>query len=405
MKSAKSAVPVNPITIPSWMEPMLPPDGQREIEDAAFDLIAKASSLAGQINPVVTGAVGALVRSMNCYYSNLIEGHNTHPRDIDRALHRDYSTEPKRRALQLEAVAHIEVQQAIDEGRDDSAFPASAAYTLWLHREFCRRLPEELLYLEDPESKRALRFEPGVLRDGEVMVGKHLPPAAADLPRFLSRFEQAYDPQNLSKVRQVVAVAAAHHRFLWIHPFYDGNGRVTRLMSHAMLKRLGVGSSLWSASRGLARNVGRYKALLMDADEPRRGDLDGRGNLSQSALIEFCQFFLTVCVDQVDYMRSILDPSELLRRMEIYVEEEVRASRLPKGSFPLLREALLAGEFERGQAPALTAYKERMARSVLSKLLDLGLLISTGARAPVRLGFPITVVERWFPALYPANSS
>lgn len=384
---------------------MLPPEGQRQIEDAAFDLIAKASSLAGQINPVITGAVGALVRSMNCYYSNLIEGHNTHPRDIDRALHQDYSTEPKRRALQLEAVAHIEVQRAIDEGRDDPALPTSTVYTLWLHSEFCGRLPDELLNVEDPESQRTLRFEPGVLREGEVIVGRHLPPAAADLPQFLSRFEQVYDPKNLSKVRQVVAVAAAHHRFLWIHPFYDGNGRVTRLMSHAMLKRLGVGSSLWSASRGLARNIGRYKALLMAADEPRRGDLDGRGNLLQAALIEFCQFFLSVCVDQVDYMRSILEPSELLRRMEIYVEEEVRAGRLPKGSFPLLREALLAGEFERGQAPALTAYKERMARNVLSQLLDLGLLTSAGARAPVRLGFPITVVERWFPALYPASSS
>jgi Fic family protein len=405
MKPAKTSALPHPNITPSWMEPMLPPEGQRQIEDAAFDLIAKASSLAGQINPVVTGAVGVLVRSMNCYYSNLIEGHNTHPRDIDRALHQDYSTEPKRRALQLEAVAHIEVQQAIDEGRDDPAFPASTAYTLWLHREFCSRLPDELLNVEDPESQRTLRFEPGVLREGEVIVGRHLPPAAADLPQFLSRFEQVYDPRNLSKVRQVVAVAAAHHRFLWIHPFYDGNGRVTRLMSHAMLKRLGVGSSLWSASRGLARNVGRYKALLMAADEPRRGDLDGRGNLSQAALIEFCQFFLSVCVDQVDYMRSILEPSELLRRMEIYVEEEVRAGRLPKGSFPLLREALLAGEFERGQAPALTAYKERMARNVLSQLLDLGFLTSAGARAPVRLGFPITVVERWFPALYPASSS
>ncbi|MGB8536765.1 MAG: hypothetical protein WCD57_10160, partial [Acidobacteriaceae bacterium] len=124
-----------------------------------------------------------------------------------------------------------------------------------------------------------------------------------------------------------------------------------------------------------------------------------------AALIEFCQFFLTVCVDQVNYMRSILEPSELLRRMEIYVEEEVRASRLPKGSFPLLREALLAGEFERGQAPALTGYKERMARTVLSRLLELGLLISGGSKAPVRLGFPITVVERWFPALYPQNLS
>jgi Fic family protein len=405
MKPAKLTPSEHPIITPSWMEPMLPPEGQREIEDAAFDLIAKASSLAGQINPVVTQAVGDLVRSMNCYYSNLIEGHNTHPRDIDRALHRDYATEPKRRALQLEAVAHIEVQQAIDEGRDDSAFPASAAYTLWLHREFCGRLPDELLQMEDTESKRSLRYAPGVLRDGEVIVGKHLPPAAADLPRFLSRFEQIYDPKNLSKVRQVIAVAAAHHRFLWIHPFFDGNGRVTRLMSHAMLKRLGVGSSLWSASRGLARNVGSYKSLLMAADEPRRDDLDGRGNLSQAALIEFCQFFLTVSVDQVNYMRSILEPSELLRRMEIYVEDEVRAGRLPKGSFPLLREALLAGEVDRGRAPALTGYKERMARNVLSRLLELGLLISAGTKAPVRLGFPITVVERWFPALYPQNLS
>jgi len=388
---------------PSWMEPTLPPDGQREIEDAAFDLTAKASSLAGQVNPIVTGAVGTLVRSMNCYYSNLIEGHNTHPRDIDRALRHDYSAEPKHRALQLEAVAHIEVQQAIDEGRDHGAFPASADYILWLHREFCRRLPEELLQVEDPESKRSIRCEPGVFRKSEVMVGRHLPPAAVELPRFLSRFEQAYDPKDLSKVRQIVAVPAAHHRFLWIHPFYDGNGRVTRLMSHAMLKRLGVGNSLWSASRGLARNAGRYKALLMAADEPRRSHLDGRGNLSQAALIEFCQFFLAICVDQVEYMRSILEPSELLRRMEIYVQEEVQAGRLPKGSFPLLREALLAGEFERGHAATITGYRERMARNVLARLLELRLLTSVGPRAPVRLGFPINVVERWFPALYPAS--
>src|SRR5271163_4387243 len=129
---------------PSWMEPMLPPDGQREIEDVAFDLIARASSLAGQTHPIVTESVGALVRSMNCYYSNLIEGHNTHPRDIDRALHRDYSNDPKRRVLQLEAVAHIGVQTAIDVGEDPVAFPASADYAVWLHREFCRRLPEEL---------------------------------------------------------------------------------------------------------------------------------------------------------------------------------------------------------------------------------------------------------------------
>jgi Fic family protein len=104
---------------------------------------------------------------MNCYYSNLIEGHDTHPRDIDRALHKDYSTEPRKRALQLEAVAHIEVQKAIDEGDDPKDFPASSAYAIWLHREFCRRLPDELLWVEDPETTRRIRLTPGALRDGK----------------------------------------------------------------------------------------------------------------------------------------------------------------------------------------------------------------------------------------------
>jgi len=170
-----------------------------------------------------------------------------------------------------------------------------------------------------------------------------------------------------------------------------------------MLKRMNIGNSLWSVARGLAREVGRYKELLMAADEPRRSDLDGRGALSQAALIEFCEFFLATCVDQAEFMRSILEPGELLRRIEIYTEEEVRAGRLPRGTFPLLREALLAGEFDRGKAVSITGYAERMARSAMSKLLERGLLVSNSPKGPLRLGFPLAVVERWFPTLYPAN--
>jgi hypothetical protein len=86
------------------MEPMLPPGGERKLEDLAIDLASKASALAGRVNPVVQHSIGTLVRSMNCCYSNLIEGHDTHPRDIDRALSKNYAREPQRRALQLEAL-------------------------------------------------------------------------------------------------------------------------------------------------------------------------------------------------------------------------------------------------------------------------------------------------------------
>ena len=247
------------------------------------------------------------------------------------------------------------------------------------------------------------RVIPGELRTDFVKVGRHVAPAPDQLAEFLQRFTEGYDPAHLSKLRRVVAVAASHHRLLWIHPFLDGNGRVARLFSHALLRDLGVGSELWAVSRGLARKVNDYKANLMAADQPRRGDLDGRGNLSLAALEQFCQFFLDACLDQVCFMESLLEPTELLGRIEIWCEENVRAGRLLRGSWPLLREAALAGEVPRGRAAAITGYKERQARSVLKDLESKGLLVSDTPRGPVRLAIPITVVDRWLPRLYPGS--
>jgi Fic family protein len=93
-------------------------------------------------------------------------------------------------------------------------------------------------------------------------------------------------------------IAAAHHRLAWIHPFGDGNGRVVRLHSHALLIRHGLaGHGLWTLSRGLARQRQRYYAALEAADRGRRNDLDGRGNLSDAALADFCVFFLDLPVE------------------------------------------------------------------------------------------------------------
>ena len=385
------------------MEPMLPRDAQTGLTDLALELVAKASELAGQIQHTVRESIGDLVRSMNCYYSNLIEGHNTHPRDINAALEDKYSPDPRRRVLQREARAHIEVQRLIDHVGRPQDLPISTTYIQWIHQEFCQRLPDELLWVEDPNTGAKVRVVPGRIRDGEVVVGRHIAPPAVDLPRFLSHFETAYTRNWLSRMQTIIAIGAAHHRFLWIHPFYDGNGRVARLLSHAMLLRSGVGSSLWSISRGLARNVTEYKNKLADADAPRQGDYDGRGERSAAQLEEFCAFFLRICIDQVEFMGSLLQPGELLRRMKLYTDDEVAAGRLPARAMSLLREALLMGEFARGRAPEITGYQERRSREILSTLLKKGLLVSKGPRAPVRLGFPLAVVERWFPQLYPVD--
>ncbi|EGV18082.1 Fic family protein [Thiocapsa marina] len=108
------------------MEPLLIGEGARQraaLTDLAIELAAKSAGLRRSLPSGIASALADLVRSMNGYYSNLIEGHDTHPVDIERALEGDYSGDPEKRLLQLEAQVHIAVQGWIDAGElDDRAF-------------------------------------------------------------------------------------------------------------------------------------------------------------------------------------------------------------------------------------------------------------------------------------------
>ena len=382
------------------IQPMMPMDPDSELGDLAADVLAASSYLAGAMRPQIQLGVAELVRSMNCYYSNLIEGHPTTPREIDEALDGLYSDDPETRSLQHGARNHIETQRKIDQGEVDISNPVSLDFAKWVHKDFCTNLPDDLLIIENPETGRKIRVVPGELRDGEVRVGRHIPPLATDVPYFMREFEEVYSLKKLRKIQSIVAVAASHQRFVWIHPFYDGNGRVARLMAHAFLMRIDVGSCLWSVSRGLARSSVEYKDRLAAADEPRHGDLDGRGALSDKRLFEFSRYFLQICLDQIKYMTHVLDPKELDQRIFSYCNLEMSNGNLPKRSDLLLRAALNSGEIHRGSAPEITGYQERRARDVLTKLIEMKLLVSTGPRKPVRLGFPSEVADRWFPKLY-----
>ncbi len=160
---------------------------------------------------------------------------------------------------------------------------------------------------------------------------------------------------------------------------------------------------LWSVARGLARNVHEYKQRLAAADEWRRGDLDGRGNLTQAGLVNFCAFFLKVCIDQVEFMGSLLEPAGLVERIRKFCENEISAKKLPRGTFTVLRELILAGKLERGKVADVTGYQERQSRSIVQALIKRELLVSASPRAPLKLAIPHAVVEDWFPRLYPPD--
>lgn len=389
---------------PSLMNPMLPAeDGPRRaaLSDLAYELGAASNRLAGRLSPAARDSIGDLVRSMNCYYSNLIEGHDTHPIDIERALRKNFSSDKKKRDLQREAIAHIEVQRLIDSG-GISGRSDQAAFALAIHKEFCSRLPEDLLWVTHPETKERVRGVPGALRDRYVQVGDHVAPSPGSLPRFLARWEEAYCFERLDKIGRLIAVGGAHHRFVWIHPFIDGNGRVARLVSHAMLRDMGVGNPLWSVSRGLAREVDTYKALLTAADQPRRGDYDGRGSLSETALADFCEFFLKTCIDQVAFMESLIQPDRLASRIERHAAELVAEKKVHRSAPGLLRAILISGEIDRAAVPRIIGASERTASRVVSELVGLRLLQSETHKAPLRLAFSAAHAEFWLPGLFPA---
>ncbi|WP_246697796.1 Fic family protein [Rhizobium sp. G21] len=259
------------------MEPLLP-DSSKELEDVAIELTSAASRFAARLQPIMRASVGDLVRSMNCYYSNLIEGHNTLPIDIDRAMAGEYAQEPEKRNLQLEARAHIEVQQLIDNG--EMPFPVlSLDGICWIHGEYCRRLPDELLIMRNPDSGETIRMIPGQLRTLYVKVGEHIAPEPDMIRPLIDRFVDAYSSKMLSKLQKIIGVGASHHRLAWIHPFFDGNGRVTRLVSHALLRDLGIGSELWSVSRGLL-GMSRITSVCLPRPISRDGEISMDGETS-----------------------------------------------------------------------------------------------------------------------------
>ena len=109
------------------------------LTDLALDLAQKSAGFRRSLPRSLRISLADLVRAMNCYYSNLIEGHDTHPVDIERALQNDYSQNVRTRDLQLEARAHIAVQQWIDGGGLQGGRAVQSDGICEVHRRFCER--------------------------------------------------------------------------------------------------------------------------------------------------------------------------------------------------------------------------------------------------------------------------
>ena len=375
----------------------------RVLADLAIEIQKESADVGQGLNKDSLAELADLVRMMNSYYSNLIEGHNTRPLDIERAL-AGAEIEPEKRPLALEAKAHVEVHRGIDVAYATGKLPVpvSTKFISLVHKSFYDEMPAEFRVTRRNDGTEipivAGKFRSS--KEDDISVGRHVPPSSEVVQAFMDYFEKRFAAAEKQASQRIIAIATAHHRLNYIHPFVDGNGRVSRLMSHAMGLRAGIGGDgLWSISRGLARGLkdrGEYKRMMDSADSPRAGDRDGRGNLSEAALIGFSEWFLSVMLDQIRFSKAIFQLDKVQERYKsllVDLKGEGRAIDLVMSIFKF-------GEMERGDAQHVLRMPERTARNVVSKVTEQGFLKSRTPKGPLRAAFPLEYRERLFPNLF-----
>ena len=376
------------------------------LPDLAMSMVRADAKLAGHLEDVTKETIRQYMAVINSYYSNLIEGNNTLPHEIRAAQRGEYHDDPLKRDLQKESVAHIHVQNWIRDQNPDQDTIYSCDFLKAVHGEFYAQLPGHMREIKDATGNPTGRVVPGEWRSAPVIAGRHVPPAADNLDSLMKQFCEIYHPGQYSGDRKYIALMCAHHRFVWIHPFLDGNGRVARLFTDAALSALGANSvGVWCTSRGLARTSNEYKLLLARADFLRQNMLDGRGLLSQDSLVEFCRYMLITAIDQIEYMSGLLELGQLQKRISAYIQAR-NDNRVPAISGGIkevaalvLYHAFINGELERPMAYELSGIPDRSARRLFAQLKDEGLLTETSPRSPLRWAIPEHAEPWYFPQL------
>jgi Fic family protein len=391
---SKKPQSIEQYTHPSQFEPLLPQQHLDDLRARTRAVVEKSFQLTSRAHPTTIASLRELVRAMNSYYSNRIEGQSTHPLNIARALRKDFSDKPDVAQLQRLALAHIDAECILEQRVAKGENALSSAFLVQAHEELY-----DCLSTADRTTVDGMVVKPGFLRTDQVAIGRHEPPLWSSVPDFLARMDEVYlRDQSLDDI--LIRIASAHHRAAWVHPFYDGNGRAVRLQTHCALWSISAG--LWSMSRGLARNRDTYYAKLHAADNHRQGDLDGRGNLSEKMLWEWCEWFIAIAEDQVSFMTKMLSLDEMKARISALV---IFRSQFDKGireeAIVPLFHMFLAGPMARGEFQQMTGLGERTARSLLSKLIETGLVVSQGHTAPVKIAFPLDSLQFLLPELYP----
>ena len=372
---------------------------RQQVSSASAGLEGRLATATGRI-------LGDLLRRINSYYNNRIEGHQTTLPEIEDALNGRFQQEDQKRYAQELCLGHINCERWImtQLDQDPSLNVAAPEFLLAIHAEFYAHLPERHLYAHYDGRFTDIEVRPGQLRDFPVSVKQgqdHRTGPCRRYPRLWNTSDTCSTRPPITATRNLWPWPSPTTGWPWLHPFRDGNGRVARLFSSAYLARIGVNRrNLWSLSRGLSRQKQGYMFNLDAADQPAEAGESGFFSLDMTA--DFCRFFFRICLDQIGFMAGLLELEQIEQRLDEYVRmrSHDRANPLPRTAARLLRAAFMRGSIRRGEAGAIANTSDRTARRIVSQLLAEGLLTSNSPKGELLFGIPQDAVNQYFPRLY-----
>lgn len=243
--------------------------------------------LSGSTHPGVFFQLKHIFHTLESVGSARIEGNNTTIAEyIETKLE-----EPKMVSLSIKEIQNIERAMEFIE-QNIAEYPIDEHFIRQLHQMIVKDLP--------PPPKGEGDLTPGQYRKVNVSIQQsiHIPPDFLQVEHYMNELV-AFINQEASPKFDLLKAAIAHHRFVWIHPFANGNGRTVRLFTYAMLVKT-----------GFAVNVGRIinpTAVFCSNRNDYYNHLSGADSGTEKGILTWCEYVLGGLKIEIEKIDKLLN--------------------------------------------------------------------------------------------------
>lgn len=210
---------------------------------------------------------------------------------------------------------------------------------------------------------------PGCFRMGNVAIAKssHIPPDYTQVESLIDELLSFVNEECLPKF-DLLKIAIAHHRFVWIHPFENGNGRVVRLFTYAMLLKKGIFNKderIINPTAIFCSNRNEYYDYLSKAD-----------SYTDEGLVAWAEYVLRGLKNEVEKIDKLLDYSYLKTAILLpALKDAFECSYITDKEYTILKIAFEKTEFQASDIKDVLGKSSSDTSRIISKLREQGMIM------------------------------